>query len=293
MSNISNKEILFFQNKIEELENELAQKDLELNHYRKQLIQISQNLDLLIQKSNFDQQMLLKIQNKLIPKTLPKIPGFEFSKKFLYGTESGGDYFDIFELEDKFRFAVLVSSSSGYSMSALFLSLILKISHHLQAKKGMSPELMIQQMAEELKTLASPQDSTHVFYAVIDRRDLSFKFCCAGRVYGFYISKNKVIKRLSSDYGPIGSHFTETLLSAEFNLDTDSRICLLTENIFNIIGDDLFSKIFQDYATREVHEIRNELLFQAQNKTGLKQPLRDQTVVVIDVKDQLIKLAKS
>jgi sigma-B regulation protein RsbU (phosphoserine phosphatase) len=293
MSNISNKDIHLLQDKINELEGELAQKDLELVQYRKQLVLISQNLDQLMQKSNMDHQMLLKVQNKLIPKTLPKIPGFEFSKKFVYGTESGGDYFDIFELEDKFRFAVLVSSSSGYSMSALFLSLILKISHHLQAKKGMSPELMIQQMADELKTLASPQDFTHVFYSVIDRRDLSFKFCCVGQVYGFYITKNKLIKKLSSDYGPIGINFSERLLSAEFNLEADSRICLLTENLFNIIGENLILQIFQDFAFQEVHQLRNELLFQAQKKSGLKQPLRDQTVVVIDVKDQLIKLAKS
>jgi sigma-B regulation protein RsbU (phosphoserine phosphatase) len=45
-------------------------------------------------------------------------------------------------------------------------------------------------------------------------------------------------------------------------------------------------------AKNGVHDLRNELLFQAQIKSNLEEPLRDQTVLVIDVKDRVIKLAK-
>ncbi|MCZ6992463.1 hypothetical protein OH407_24340, partial [Salmonella enterica] len=86
------------------------------------------------------------------------------------------DYFDIFEHEDKMRFGILVACSSGYAMSALFMSLILKVSHVLEAKKGNSPDKILQQIADEMKKLAKPDDLTSVFYAVIDRRDFSLQF---------------------------------------------------------------------------------------------------------------------
>jgi sigma-B regulation protein RsbU (phosphoserine phosphatase) len=47
-----------------------------------------------------------------------------------------------------------------------------------------------------------------------------------------------------------------------------------------------------DNVKNGVHDLRNELLFQAQRKSKLEEPLRDQTVVVIEVKDRVIKLAK-
>ena len=43
-------------------------------------------------------------------------------------------------------------------MSALFLSLVLKISHVLEARKGNSPEKIMQQIADDIKTLAASED---------------------------------------------------------------------------------------------------------------------------------------
>ena len=44
---------------------------------------------------------------------------------------------------------------------------------------------------------------------------------------------------------------------------------------------------------RGVHELRNHILYEVQKFTGHNEPLRDQTIVVLEVKDKVIKLAKS
>jgi sigma-B regulation protein RsbU (phosphoserine phosphatase) len=41
-----------------------------------------------------------------------------------------------------------------------------------------------------------------------------------------------------------------------------------------------------------VHEVRNEILFQAEQHSGKSEPVRDQTVIVTEIKDRVIKLAK-
>ncbi|MBC7743047.1 MAG: SpoIIE family protein phosphatase [Bdellovibrionaceae bacterium] len=285
-------EVAALKNKITELEQLLQSKNMEVMTYRQELAKFSQALDRLMVQISGDMPMLAKVQKAITPTELPTIPGFEISRKFVYGTQSGGDYFDVFEHEDKFRFGLLVASSSGYAMSALFLSLILKISHVLEAKKGTPPDRIMQQIAEDLKPLAGPNDVTHAFYAVIDRRDYTLKFCSAGSIGAYYMSPGKSLQTLKSSLSPFGQYFAGQLSCASIELDPRSRVCIVTGGLTDVLGEEQIVKIINDTAKAGVHDLRNELLFQAQKKTNLVEPLRDQTVVVIDVKDRVIKLAK-
>ena len=277
---------------IVKLEAELAQKNSEIIIYRQELMKISQKLDSLMSQVSDDTKVLSQVQKLLVPTEVPTIPGFEISRKFVYGSKVGGDYFDIFEHEDKMRFGVLVACSSGYAMSALFMSLILKVSHVLEAKKGNLPDKILQQIADEMKKLAKPDDLTSVFYAVIDRRDFSLQFCSAGKVNGFYLAPQKPIQVLKSAHSAFGQQFSEKLSLAKLDLDAKARLCVMTEGLTDILTTEEIAKIMTDNVKNGVHDLRNEILFQAQRKSKLEEPLRDQTVVVIEVKDRVIKLAK-
>lgn len=275
------------------LESELQSKNNEVAIYRQELVKFSRQLDHMMSGVSTDLKYLSEIQKTLAPTELPDIPGFEVSRKFVYGSKSGGDFFDFFEFEDKFRFGLLVASSSGYAMSALFLSFILKFSHILQAKKGVPPEQILQKVAAELKPAAAEKDLTHAFYAVIDRRDYSLRFCSVGKILGFYLAPNKPLQILKASASPIGQHFDEVLNSAQIELEPRSRVCVMTDGLSDVLGVDNIAKILTDHSKSSVHEVRNELLFQASRIANTTEPLRDQTVVVIDVKDRVIKLAKS
>jgi phosphoserine phosphatase RsbU/P len=277
---------------IASLELELKQKNSEVMIYRQELTKVSQKLDVLMSQMSNDMKLLSHVQKTLVPTEVPSIPGFEISRKFVYGSKFGGDYFDIFEHEDKMKFGMLVATSSGYAMSALFLSLILKVSHALEAKKGNSPDKILQQISDDIKKLASPNDSTSAFYAVIDRRDFSLQFCSAGKIEGYYVAAQKPIQVLKSTNSAFAQQFSEKLTMASLELEPKSRLCVVTEGLSEVLGADNIVKIMTDNAKNGVHDLRNELLFQAQRKSGLEEPLRDQTVVVIEVKDRVIKLAK-
>ena len=274
------------------LEAELAQKNSEIIIYRQELMKISQKLDALMSQVSDDTKILSQVQKLLVPTEVPTIPGFEISRKFVYGSKVGGDYFDIFEHEDKMRFGILVACSSGYAMSALFMSLILKVSHVLEAKKGNSPDKILQQIADEMKKLAKPDDVTSVFYAVIDRRDFSLQFCSAGKINGVYLAPQKPIQVLTSAHSAFGQQFSEKLSLAKLDLDAKARLCVMTEGLTEVLSTEDIAKIMTDNVKNGVHDLRNEILFQAQRKSKLEEPLRDQTVVVIEVKDRVIKLAK-
>lgn len=286
------------------LEDQLQLKSSEVLTYRQELIKMSHKLDELMSQVAFDVEVLSRLQKIIVPTEVPQLPGFEISRKFVYGTKSGGDYFDFFENKDKLQFGILIAASSGYAMSALFLSLILKISHMVESKKGKTPDLILQGLAEEIKSLAlsaprsqqatasSSVDMTHAFYGLIDRRKYSMSFCMAGQIYGFYLTPNKNLQILKSSSAPLSQNFSEKLTLAELDLEPKSRLCLITYGLYDVLGIDQVAQIILDTSKQDVHGLRNELLFQAQKKSGLDMPTRDQTVVVIDVKDRVIKLAK-
>jgi sigma-B regulation protein RsbU (phosphoserine phosphatase) len=275
------------------LRSELQSKQIEVSAYKNELLKFSQKLDHLMTKSTDDVRMLNQIYKYLSPTEMPQFPGFEFSRKFVYGTKFGGDYFDIFEHEDKMKFGVIISSATGYAMSALFLSLILKVSHIMEAKKGTPPAQVIELIGEELKTLAAEKDQVHALYAVVDRRNWTFTFCAVGRVLGFFINAGEPLKMISSNSPGLGPSQKAVYSEITLNLEPRSKIVLVTEGLMDVLTQDEIADVIQSAKVNSVHDLRNDLLVAAQIKSGLETPVRDQTVVVIEVKDKIIKLAKS
>ncbi|MFN7904833.1 MAG: sigmaB regulation protein RsbU, partial [Pseudobdellovibrionaceae bacterium] len=96
-----------------QLEQELTFKQNEVLRYKTQLGSLNSKLEKLISQLSQDQKAFANIQRALSPTEIPKLQGVEISSKFIPGQQFGGDYFDIFELEDKFHFGVILSSCSG------------------------------------------------------------------------------------------------------------------------------------------------------------------------------------
>lgn len=279
---------------IQLLQKNLDEKSAESAIYKEQLIQFSAQLDQIISQEHQQVQVLNSMQKKLTPTELPQFPGFHISKKFVFGSRFGGDYFDVFEHEDKYRFGVLLASSSGYAMSALLLSLILKMTHIMEAKKGAAPSLVLKQISDELKTLANPKDQSQLMYGIIDRRRLTMNFCACGRILGFYHSAQKGLMKLSSTSSGLGAELEPTFNDLEIDLEPGSSLTFVTEGLMDILTpDDIAAEISSGSSHKSVHDIRNDILVRAQLKSGQETPLRDQTVVVIEVKENIIKLAKA
>ena len=279
---------------LQDLQKALTEKSSEATAYKNQLIQFSAQLDQIISKEYEQVQTLSALQKKLTPTETPQFPGFHISKKFVFGSKYGGDYFDIFEHEDKYRFGVLLASSSGYAMSALLLSLILKMTHIMEAKKGAAPSLVLKQISEELKALANAKDQSQVLYGIIDRRKLTLNFCACGRILGFYSSPFKGLMKISTDSAGLGSAQQPHFNDIELELEPGGSLTFVTEGVLDLLtADEIAAEISSKVGHKSVHDIRNDILVRAQIKSGLENPLRDQTVVVIEVKENIIKLAKS
>jgi sigma-B regulation protein RsbU (phosphoserine phosphatase) len=288
-------------NKLKELEEEISLKNKEIAKYRGELSKANTVVEKMISDMAQELKMALKIQKILSPTELPNIQGFEFSSKFIPGAKMGGDYFDIFEHNDRLKFGIIVASSSGYAMSALFLSVLIKLSSAIEARKGLGPDEVVAKLAEELVPGINNDDTASIFYAVIDRRTFELKYASCGSILGLLQphGQDSVI-RLEASTGPLQKSFKSKALAQNLSLGPKDRLILCTEGVVAAqngqgqnFGLDRLSKAISRAPRTGVHELRNEILFELESFCGKSHPHRDQTVIVTEVNDRVIKLAKN
>lgn len=289
-----------YEDRIEALEDQLEQKDAEIKTFKSELNALNHNIESLIEKLNNQLKIAHKIQEKLVPTEFPNIPGFEFSTKFQASYVSGGDYFDIFEIEDRFRFSLLLSSCSGYGISSLFLSVLLKLTSHIETKKGAPPDKVFSMIIKELTPQITDQDSANLFYAMINRRSYEMSYCHHGKnlVY-HYKSQEKEVVELE----PTGEAFTKgfkgKIKSETISLNPKDCLIMVTDGIHQVknskgVAMDVnrVKKLITENAKKTPHQLRNEVFYQIQKWNGGKELTKDVTVLVAEVKDRVLKLAK-
>jgi len=287
--------------RIAELEAELRDRTQDLAVFREELQNANLKLAAFIAQISQELKVASLIQKALVPTEFPNIPGFEFSTKFVASSLSGGDYFDIFEHDDKFRFGIVVSNSSGYGMSALFLSVLLKMTGRLEARKGASPEKVLQMMGQELVPNIKTKDLAHVFYGVFDRRGFDLSYASAGHTIALLLNASTgKLQRLESGAPPFAAESRSEIPLHTISLNPRDRLILCTEGVIKALnpkgemfGEDRLYKTVLGAPRAGVHDLRNEILFQIEKFRQSRELPNDLTVIVTEVKDRVLKLAKS
>ncbi len=286
--------------KIQELESSLAKKDQDLKIYKKELSEANVQLEKLIVQVNDQLQQSLRIQKFLVPTEFPNIQGFEFSTKFSSSSLSGGDYFDIFEHFDKMRFGLFLSSASGYGMSALFLSVLMKLTYQIEDSKNYDPLTVMKEIIGEMQSQSQEKDQAAIFYGVFDRRKFQMTYCNMGQPLAVHYQaesgKIHLLKGSPEPFSKANPQFEKELKSQVIDLNPSDKLIFCSSGFLSLRnqegdywGIDEILSVIKRNVRKEVHELRNEIFYQAL-KFSTEQP-KDLTVIVTEVKERIMKLA--
>ena len=287
--------------RLAELEEELQAREADLKRFREELVRANQRLEGVVTHLNEELKLAHVIQKALVPTEFPHIAGFDFSTKFVPSAVAGGDYFDIFEHDDRLRFGVIVSSSTGHAMSALLLSVLLQMTGKLEAKRGSEPHQVLQEMLEQLRPHIVDDSQADIFYSLIDRRSFEMRYVLAGTLVALHQNfLTGEVQPLDSGLGPLSSTLQLPPQSGQLLLNSRDRVVLCTRGVIearNLAGEayglERVTRSILSGPKKGVHELRNHILYEVGRFVGPQDPKRDQTVVVLEVKDKVIKLAKS
>lgn len=159
---------------------------------------------------------------------------------------------------------------------------------------------MLQLIASEIQPHIQGVDSADIFYGLFDRRQFSLSYSKVGSVIALHYdySENE-LKLLKHSAPEISSQSTSDFQSHSVGLNPRDRLIFCTKGVVEaqnldgqVFGQDRLFKAILECATQSVHELRNQIFFKVQEFTAGKEIPRDMTVVVAEVKDRVIKLAK-
>ncbi len=298
---MSDNENEYLKGKVQELESDLLEKVKDLELYESQLAVANSKLEVLIINIQNEIKIMGEIQKNLIPVDIPNISGFEFSTKFKPSMIKGGDYFDIFEHKEKFRFGIFLSSSSGYNASSLLLSILFKFGHEIEKTKSKDPHVLIDILKKQLIPAIGEEDVTDLFYGVVDKKRYELQYVILGDIFAVYHSRtqNKV-KYLGQDYSAFAKNNVEEIKSEKLSLNEKDRIIICSTGCLESTDlngesygvDRLLHSIRETNDLSTVHDVRNHIQFMLEEFSSGQELPRDQTILVSEVKDRMIKLAK-
>ena len=171
--------------RIKEWHDRLAEKAADMLHTNKRLQQAHQRV-------NEELELARRIQLSFLPQTLPNVPGARFAVHYRPCGRVGGDFYDIFRL-DECHVGFYVADAMGHGVPASLLTIFLK--RGVRAKEIIGkdyriipPNEVLQRLNRELvdQSLADNPFITMV-YGVYNHRDQTVRYARAGHPFPLYI----------------------------------------------------------------------------------------------------------
>src|SRR3712207_2343685 len=107
------------------------------------------------------------IQQTLLPKTLPELPGYDVAAYYQPAREVGGDFYDFFELEDG-RLGLVVGDVTDKGVPAALVMATTRTMLRAAAQRLFSPGEVLRQTNDVLVTDIPPNMFVTCLYAILD-----------------------------------------------------------------------------------------------------------------------------
>lgn len=169
------------------------------------------------------------IQLGLLPETLPKSDGFEFSVSYLPLEEVGGDWYFVNQREDK-TIALQVADVTGHGLVAAFVGCMTKLA--LTAANKSKPD----ELLKETNRLMSPHLPAGNFITicsyVYDPKNGEIAFACGGHPPGLVLNrKEDKINLLKGDGFALGFFEESDYTEVKSTLQKDDVFIVYTDGI--------------------------------------------------------------
>ncbi|MEX2217444.1 MAG: PP2C family protein-serine/threonine phosphatase [Phycisphaerales bacterium] len=108
-----------------------------------------------------------RVQQALLPRQIPEIPGLEIATSYLTSDRAGGDYYDFFPLEEG-KWGVLIADVSGHGAAAATIMAMLHGILHAYTGPGRTPDAVLRYANRKLCEARLEGNFVTAFFAVWD-----------------------------------------------------------------------------------------------------------------------------
>ena len=170
-----------------------------------------------------------EIQQSLLPKEIPQLPGFEVAGAWQPASTVSGDYYDVLRLGDH-RLGICIADVVGKGVSAALLMANVQAAVRAFASESASPA----QVCGKVNTLLHENIATGKFvtflYGILDGEMHTFQYSNAGHLYPILISGGS-IRTLDQGGVVLGVFPAWTYEDSTIEMRTGDRLLLFTDGI--------------------------------------------------------------
>ena len=187
---------------------------------------------LALEKERLEREMELaaEIQNQLLPKAMPSIPGFEVIGWNRPAQQVGGDYFDLQGLGDD-RWGMVVGDVTGKGLPAALLVSTLHSALRLLLDRMEVGPALVERLNRHIYESSSANKFITMLMAAIDVRSGQLAYLNAGHNPGLVIRHDGSVEQLSSGGLPLGLMPNVPYTKACLDLHHEDVVCLYSDGI--------------------------------------------------------------
>jgi len=181
-------------------------------------------------------QRAREIQESLLPKVIPQLPGFEVASAWQPARAVGGDYFDVLKLGENWL-AICIADVSGKGVPAALLMANVQASLRASVRDLDSPARVCSIINGMLCESIAADRFVTFFCGVLDAGTRTLRYCNAGHPYPLLVSSGAV-RTLDQGGGVLGVFPTWTYQDSSVDLSSGDRLLLFTDGITEAEGPD-------------------------------------------------------
>jgi len=180
-------------------------------------------------------QRALEIQQSLLPKQIPQLPGFEVAGAWRPAGMVSGDYYDVFRLGGK-QLGICIADVAGKGVSASLLMANVQAAVRAYAGNSIDPSNLCDKVNKLLCENIAIGKFVTFFYGVLDGDARTFQYCNAGHPCPILVSHGQS-QMLDTGGAVLGVFPAWAYTGGVVPLEPKDRLLLFTDGITEAEGE--------------------------------------------------------
>ncbi len=187
---------------------------------------------LALEKERLEREMELaaEIQNQLLPKVMPSVPGFEVMGWNRPARQVGGDYFD-FQAQDEGRWGLVVGDVTGKGLPAALLVSTLHSALRLLLDRMEVGPALVDRLNRHIYESSGSNKFITMLIASIDPASGQLTYLNAGHNPGLVVRHDGGVEQLHSSGMPLGLMSSVVYRKDSLELGQQDLVCLYSDGI--------------------------------------------------------------
>jgi serine phosphatase RsbU (regulator of sigma subunit) len=251
----------------------------------------------LIQKERLEKELELarEVQQSVLPRLFPDIPGYVFAGYNEPARQVGGDFYDVFRLDDR-RFGLVMADVSDKGMAAALYMALTRSVLLAEAHRESSPRQVLLNVHRLLLELGDPNMFVTIFYGVIDTATRRLVYARAGHDWPllFRDGEHQLLTGAGTFLGFSGIenlHLAEQVIS----LRPGDRLLLYTDGLTDALsanghafGRERLASLIEGSAHLSAGQLCSHISQQLVVHQRGREQFDDMTLLVVDVQGDIL-----